>query len=54
MTQLDSLIPFVDSRLTSHLRVKLSVLHSPVLVLEGKTEYRYFSSVRPGGRTEYT
>ena len=54
MTQLDSLISFVDSLLTSHLRVKLSILHQPVLVLEGKTEYRYFSSVRLEGRTEYT
>jgi hypothetical protein len=27
MTQLDSLIPFVDSLLTSHMRVKLSMLH---------------------------
>jgi hypothetical protein len=27
MTQLDSLILFVDSLLTSHLRVKLSILH---------------------------
>jgi hypothetical protein len=46
MTQLNSLIPFVDSLLTSHLRVKLSILHLPILVLEGKTEYIYFSSVR--------
>ena len=27
MTQLDGLIPSVDSLLTSHLRVKLSILH---------------------------
>jgi hypothetical protein len=40
MTQLAMLISFVDSLLTSYLRVELSILHLPVYILEGKTEYR--------------
>jgi hypothetical protein len=40
MTQLAMLISSVDSLLTSYLRVELSILHLPVYVLKGKTEYR--------------
>ena len=53
MTRLARLIPFVDSLLTSHLRVKLSKLHYPVLALKGKTEHTKIASIRLEGIPEY-